>query len=104
MTVVGDGLQTRDYTHVSDVVRANIMAVESNSVGNGEVMNIGCGKNYSVLELVEMIGGELGRPGYIFIPPRLGEVRNTIADISIAKELLDWSPKVDLLTWVGENK
>ena len=104
MTVVGDGLQTRDYTHVSDVVRANIMAAENDSVGSGEIMNIGCGKSYSVLDLVEMIGKELGRPGYIFIPPRLGEVRHTIADISIAKELLDWSPKVDLSTWIGENK
>ena len=104
MTVVGDGLQTRDYTHVSDVVRANVIAAESDLVGNGEVINIGCGENYSVLDLVEMVGGELGRPGYIFIPPRIGEVRHTIADISKAEELLGWSPKVELSIWIGENK
>ena len=104
MTVVGDGLQTRDYTHVSDVVCANIMAAKSDSVDNGEIINIGCGKNYSVLELVEMVGKELGRPGYIFIPPRVGEVRHTIADISKANKLLEWLPKVELSTWIGENK
>ena len=104
MTVVGDGLQTRDYTHVSDVVCANIMAAENDSVGSGEIINIGCGKGYSVLDLVEMIGKELGRPGYIFIPPRIGEVRYTLADISIAKKLLNWSPKVNLLKWIEENK
>ena len=55
MTVVGDGLQRRDFTHVSDVVRANIMAAENNNVGDAEVMNIGTGTNHSVLDLAKMI-------------------------------------------------
>ena len=98
MTVVGDGLQTRDYTHINDVVRANILAAKSEDVGSGEVMNIGTGKSYSVMDLVEMIGGE-----HIFIPPRVGESRHTLADIRRAKKLLDWEPEVSLEQWIKEN-
>ena len=99
MTVVGDGLQTRDYTHVSDVVNANILAAENNDVGHCELMNIGAGKSYSVLDLVELIGGE-----HVFIPPRVGESRHTLADIGRAKHLLNWNPKVNLENWLEENK
>ena len=99
MTVVGDGLQTRDYTYVGDVVRANILAAESENVGNGEVINIGSGTNNSVLELTEMIGGE-----YKHIPARPGEARETLADISKAKELLDWEPTITVEEWLYELK
>ena len=99
MTIVGDGLQTRDYTHISDVVKANLLAAESDKVGNGEVFNVGTGKNYSVLDLVEMIEGE-----YTFIPPRLGESRHTLADISKIKDILNWEPEVSLEKWLEENK
>ena len=99
MTVVGDGLQTRDYTHVSDVVNANLLAAESDNVGNGELINIGAGKSYSVMDLVDMIGGE-----HVFIPPRVGESRHTLADISRANMLLNWYPKVTLEDWLKENK
>ena len=99
MTVVGDGLQTRDYTHVSDVVNANILAAENDDVGHCELMNIGAGNSYSVLDLVDLIGGE-----HVFIPPRIGESRHTLADVSKAKELLNWNPKVNLEDWLEENK
>ena len=99
MTVVGDGLQTRDYTHVSDVVNANLLAAESDNVGSGELINIGAGKSYSVMDLVDMIGGE-----HVFIPPRVGESRHTLADISRANMLLNWNPKVKLENWLEENK
>ena len=99
MTVVGDGLQTRDYTHVSDVVNANLLAAESDNVGNGELINIGAGKSYSVMDLVDMIGGE-----HVFIPPRVSESRHTLADISRANMLLNWNPKVKLENWLEENK
>tara|TARA_R100001163_G_scaffold65385_1_gene62366 strand:- start:1209 stop:2102 length:894 start_codon:yes stop_codon:yes gene_type:complete len=99
MTVVGDGLQTRDYTHVSDVVNANLLAAESDNVGSGELINIGAGKSYSVMDLVDMIGGE-----HVFIPPRVGESRHTLADISRANMLLNWYPKVTLEDWLKENK
>ena len=99
MTVVGDGLQTRDYTNVSDVVNANLLAAESDDVGGNELINIGAGKSYSVMDLVEMIGGE-----HIYIPPRPGESRHTLADISRANMLLKWNTKVNLEDWLEENK
>ena len=97
MTVVGDGLQTRDYTYVGDVVEANILAAENESIGNSEVINIGTGTNYSVLDLVEMINGE-----YVHIPERPGEARETLADITRATKLLNWKPLVDLKQWIRE--
>ncbi len=98
MTITGDGLQTRDFTHVRDVVRANILAMESQNVGKGEVMNIGGGKSFSVLEIAKMIGGE-----YEFVPPRI-EPRNTLADTTLAKKLLGWEPKEDFEKALEELK
>lgn len=87
MTITGDGNQTRDFTHVRDVVRANILAMESD-VGSGEVFNIGAGHNHSVNEIAELIGGEVEH-----IAPRL-EPKDTLADNSKAKKYLNWSPNV----------
>lgn len=87
MTITGDGLQTRDFTHVRDVVRANLLAMESEKVGNGEVINIGAGNPRSVLEIAKLLPGE-----YEFIPPRI-EPRNALADNKKAKELLGWGPE-----------
>lgn len=100
MTVVGDGLQRRDFTHVSDVVEANILAALSdNNNILGEIFNIGTGINHSVLQLVEMMGGE-----YEHIPPRIGESRTTLADIQKAKSMLNWTPKIKLEDWINDNK
>ena len=99
MTVVGDGEQRRDYTHVSDVVNVNILAAESDNVGDAEVMNIGSGTNHSVLDLVNLIGGE-----YIHVPERPGEARTTLANNTLARKLLDWTPKVDLGDWLLKCK
>lgn len=96
MTITGDGLQTRDFTHVRDVVRANILAMESDKVGNGEVINIGAGNNKSVLEIAKLIGGE-----YEFIPARI-EPRNTLADNTLARELLGWIPQENFEQGVEE--
>lgn len=88
LPIVGDGTQTRDFVHVSDVVRANIAAMESGQVGKGEVVNVGGGFGLSVLEIARLIGGQTKN-----IPPRI-EIRDSIADIKRARELLDWSPCV----------
>ncbi len=98
MTITGDGLQTRDFTHVRDVVRANLLAMESKNVGKGEVMNIGGGKNYSVLDIAKMIGGD-----YEFVEARI-EPRNTLADTTRAKELLGWEAKEDFEKAIEELK
>lgn len=86
MTVVGDGLQTRDYTHVYDVVKANILATECTE-GFGEIFNIGTGTSYSVLDLVHMIKGD-----HTHIPARIGESRHTKANNEKAKKVLKWEP------------
>lgn len=97
MTIVGDGEQTRDYTHVSDVVNANIAAMNAPQEACGELFNIGTGTNYSVNSIARMIGGEVTH-----IPARLGEARHTLADISKAKRILNWNPKVKLENWLNE--
>jgi len=94
MTICGDGEYFRDYTHVFDVVRANILAMNSDKVGKGEVFNIGNNNPHSVNELVKIISGE-----FEFVPSRPGDVRFIQADISKAKELLGWEPKV----WLEEG-
>jgi nucleoside-diphosphate-sugar epimerase len=91
LTVTGDGEQTRDFTHVSDVVEANILAMESEKADKGEVINVGAGENHSVNEIARMVGGEI-----TYIPLPAGEMRDTLADISKARELLGWEPKVNL--------
>ncbi len=98
MTITNDGEQRRDFTSVFDAIRANILAAESSKVGHGEVINIGSGHNYSVNELAKMIGG----------PVKYGETRiepkETLADNTLAKELLGWRPEYKLPTWLEDYK
>lgn len=98
MTITGDGKQTRDFTHVYDVVRANILAAESKTVKNGEVINIGAGKNYSIQEIANIIGGKVK-----YIPARL-EPKDTLANNSKARKLLGWKPEVTLKEGINELK
>jgi len=90
LTITGDGTQTRDFTHVSDVVEANILALESDKVGHGEVINIGAGNNVSIKELASLIVGPVE-----YIKARL-EPKHTRADNRKAKELLGWEPTMTL--------
>lgn len=98
LTVTGDGEQTRDSVHVSDIVRANMLAYEADAVRQGEVINIGSGRNVSVNEIARMIGGEV-----VHIAPRI-EPHDTRADITRAKELLGWEPTVSLEEGIAELK
>jgi len=98
MTITGDGEQTRDFTHISDIVNANILAMESEKVGRGEVFNIGYGKDESINRVSELIGGPVEH-----VAPRI-EPRHTRADNSKAKKLLGWEPKIDLETGINELK
>ncbi len=86
-TVVGDGKQTRDFTFVTDVVSAIIIAAKSDI--KNEVFNVGSGKTYSVNRLVELLGGEV-----VHIPKRPREPDCTLADITKIKKVLGWKPKV----------
>jgi UDP-glucose 4-epimerase len=95
LTIVGDGLQRRDFTHVNDVVKANILAMTSDQTG---LFNIGTGKNHSVLELAKMISDDI-----TFIPPRLGEARITLANNNKSKTLLGWDCTVQLEDYITKE-
>ncbi len=99
LTICGDGEYYRDYTHVYDIARANILAMESEKVGHGEVFNIGNGKPYSVNELSKIIGGES-----VYVEARPGDPRRTQADNTKAKELLGWQSTIDLEDGIKELK
>ena len=94
-TVVGDGTQTRDFTFVTDVVDAFILAAQSDLVG--EAMNIGSGNHYSVNRLVELLDGDV-----VNVPKRPGEPDCTFADVRKIKRMLGWSAKVPLERGIGE--
>ncbi len=94
LTIVGTGEKRRDFTYVKDVVRANILAMKSKKAV-GQIINIGTGTNYSVNQVAAMIS-----PNSVFIPDRPGESKETLADISKAKKLLGWSPKMRLEKWI----
>ncbi|MCR4306761.1 MAG: NAD-dependent epimerase/dehydratase family protein, partial [Candidatus Yonathbacteria bacterium] len=96
LTITGDGAQTRDFTHVSDVVRANLLAMESEQVGEGEAMNIGGGKNYSINEVARIIGGPVE-----YVSARI-EPHDSLADTARAKELLGWEPQISLEEGIKE--
>ena len=98
MTIRGDGEQRRDFTYVGDVVDANIKASQSHKVGNGEVINIGNGNNRSVNQIADMIGGDR-----ITVDPVV-EPRETLADNTKARELLDWKPTMIIEDWVKKYK
>ncbi len=99
LTITGDGEYYRDYTHVADVVNANILAMESDRVGKGDFINIGNGRPFSVNQVAALIGGDT-----VFIPPRLGDVRYTKADNTKARELLGWEPTIKLEDGIEEMK
>ena len=94
MTIVGDGEQRRDFTYIKDVVDANILCMKCEGELSGEMFNIGTGKNYSINELADMVGG--GNYKVEFIPERKGESRVTLANRSKAENILGWFPKRDL--------
>ncbi len=95
LEIHGDGLQSRDFTYVGDVVQANALAALSKKAA-GQIYNVGCGTTHSVLELADAIVRIVGKdPGRQHTPPRAGDVRLTHADISRARRDLSYEPQVD---------
>ncbi len=99
LTVRGDGSMSRDYTHVEDVTRALFLAMTKDTVGHGEVINLGYGDPHTVNEVAALIGGPVE-----FVPELAGEVRLTHADNSKAKRLLGWEPTISLSEGVAALK
>ena len=98
LTINNDGEQRRDFTYVGDVVEANILAATHKEPLNGEVFNIGNGKEFTVNEIADMLGGEKQYGNKVIEPFR------TLADNSKALLMLNWDPKGDLPTWVEKYK
>ena len=92
-TITGDGEQRRDFIYVKDVAQANLMAMKWGK----NVYNIGAGKNYSINEIANMIGGRK-----IYVKARPGEVRETLADNNKAKSL-GWSPSIDIKDFIKKE-
>jgi UDP-glucose 4-epimerase len=101
LTIIGDGEQRRDFTHVSDVVDANILAatVDVEDYYYGQLYNVGPGKNYSINEIANVISDN-----QINIEPRIGEARETLANNSKIKSVFGWYPKVNLIDWIKNNE
>jgi UDP-glucose 4-epimerase len=96
LTIVPDGTQRRDFTHVDDVVEANILAMSiDNHDHYGEVFNVGTGTNHSVLELAAMISDNTK-----MIEPRQGEAYITLANIDKTKKVFGWKPTKNLEDYI----
>lgn len=98
LTITGDGTQTRDFTHVKDVIAAVLQAATLDTVGKGEVFNVGAGGQTSINEIARLIGGAVE-----YVPARL-EPKHTMADITETKKRLDWEPKISLAEGITELK
>jgi len=101
LTVAGSGEQRRDFVHVSDVVRANILAAESNILTDlyGQVYNVGSGVSHSVIEIANMISNDVS-----FIPAKVAEIKESLSNIDKIRAAFGWEPKVKLEEWIAENK
>lgn len=97
LTIVGDGEQRRDFTHVSDVVQANILAATKDVEDKfyGGTYNVGCGVNYSINEIANAISDN-----QINTPPRIGESRVTLANNGKLRTIFGWRSQVNLMDWI----
>lgn len=101
VTIHGDGRQTRDFIYISDIVAANMAAMDK---GDGKILNIGTGKSTSVKALAETIRKMVDQPVKIeYGNPREGDIRDSYFDPSRAKEALLWKPKIDLETGLKQT-
>ncbi len=92
--VDGDGRQSRDFTYIENIIHGNVLAADA-PAALGRSINVACGASYTLLELIAGINRVLGTAiEPVFEPPRAGDVRDSLADISLARELLGYAPTV----------
>jgi len=102
-TIFGDGEQTRDFVYVRDIVRANLLAADSDGA-TGAVANIAGGARISLNELVGLIAELTGcEKEPVYAPPRVGDVRDSQADVRRARELLGFEPRTSLRDGLAET-
>jgi UDP-glucose 4-epimerase len=98
MTIMGDGEQTRDFTHVRDIVEGIVRASQSDTVGAGEVFNLGAGRKITINRIAEIVGGPV-----VHEAPRI-EPKHTEADFSKIQAALGWEPKITVEEGIAELK
>jgi UDP-glucose 4-epimerase len=97
LVVYGDGEQSRDFTYIDNVVEANILAIKARRT-HGAVINIGCGESLTLNRLIQLLEEILRVEAVVdHEPPRRGDVRHSLADISLARDVLGYQPKVTVL-------
>ena len=109
--IYGDGEQSRDFSYVTNVVQANLLASTASGVG-GQIFNIACSQRYNLLELVATINRILGTDiTSVHTAPRVGDVRHSLADIARAREMLGYQVEVEfeeglcrLIAWYKEHE
>lgn len=99
LTIIGDGYQTRDFIHVLDIVRANILASQKELDHYGEVFNVGTGTGVSIKEIADLISEY-----QMHIPERPGEVLHSRSSIDKIKQTLGWNYTINVLDWIKNNK
>jgi UDP-glucose 4-epimerase len=93
-TIYGDGSQSRDFTYIDNVISGNLAAAVA-PMAVGRVINVACGQQFNLLQLVESINRVLGtNVEPIFAERRPGDIKSSLADISLAQEVLDYRPLV----------
>lgn len=97
--IYGDGEQSRDFTYVEDVVNANLKAADTVK-GVGQVINVANGERTTLNQLLDQLKDLTGKPDAVadYREPRAGDVRHSLADISVARDLLGYTPQVDFQT------
>jgi UDP-glucose 4-epimerase len=96
VTIFGDGEQSRDFTYVENVVDATLRAAQADGA-SGRIFNVAAGSPASVNAVADAIGRILGKPiERAFAPPRPGDIRDSWADVSAARDVLGYTPSVDL--------
>jgi UDP-glucose 4-epimerase len=95
--IYGDGAQSRDFTYIGNVVLANRLAAEASAEAAGRVINVGAGTRTSLIELLEVISEIVGiAADPEFAAPRQGDVRDSQADLTLARRLLGYEPETGL--------
>jgi nucleoside-diphosphate-sugar epimerase len=98
-TIYGDGLQTRDFTYVDNVVQANLLACRAPAAACGRAYNIACGERITLNELLRRVGEIMGREiPADHVDPRPGDIRHSLAGIDLAVARLGYAPNADLST------
>jgi len=95
-TIYGDGLQSRDFTYIDNAVQSNLLACDAPAAAAGRAYNVACGRSVNLLDVIGLLQGMTGRPiRPVHEPARAGDVRDSLADITAARDALGYRPAID---------